>query len=239
MATLVVAAVTSSGASGSSLNLEVAQRGASIQLRQLPTVPTPFTAPRVKWPAANQVALTFDDGPCATKTRRTVDVLGDTVATFFVIGGQFRRSMSESLHAAGRGHSIQNHTMDHFRLRRLDTDGILRQLDMTARLIEEAIGERPTVYRPPFGSTDVRVRSVTSEAGWYEAMWNGGAPRMDSGSTSIIAAVRNQMRRARTNNHGLVLLFHDCSGNFSGMINALPTVIQMLENDGWEFVAFG
>lgn len=228
------------GVSGSPpVVLEPARRGESAQVRRLPVVPAPFAAPRVKWPAPGQVALTFDDGPCSTKTRRTVDLLGDTPATFFVIGGQVRRSPSEVRHAAERGHSIQNHTMDHPRLRQLSAAEISGQLRSAADWIEETVGTRPTVYRPPYGSTDQRVRSITSSLGWSEAMWNGGAPRMDSGSSSIIGGVRSQMRRARSANHGLVLLFHDCSGNFGGMITALPTVISMLRDDGWEFVALG
>ncbi|MFM8847612.1 MAG: polysaccharide deacetylase family protein [Actinomycetota bacterium] len=239
-ATLVIALASVAGVRGSPpVGLETARRGASVQARQLPTVPAPFAAPRVKWPVRGQVAVTFDDGPCVVKTRKTVDVLGDTPATFFVVGGQVRRTPSEARYAASRGHSIQNHTMDHHRLRRLDATEIARQLSQTADLIEATVGVRPVVYRPPYGSTDQRVLSATSALGWYEAMWNGGAPRMDSKAPQIIGAVRGQMQRARSANIGLVLLFHDCSGSFNGMINALPTVIKMLRDDGWEFVTFG
>lgn len=237
-ATVVMVLVSVAGVSGSPPSaLEPARRGQSVQLRQLSLVPAPFAAPRVKWPARGQVALTFDDGPCTTKTRRTVDVLGDTPATFFVVGGQLKRNPSEALHAANRGHSIQNHTMSHTRLRSLDDARIIEELDSTASLIQRLIGVRPVVYRPPYGSTDSRVRSLTSSRGWSEALWNGGAPKMDSGSSQIIGGVRSQMRRARAANVGLMLLFHDCSGNFGGMITALPTVISMLRDDGWEFVA--
>jgi peptidoglycan/xylan/chitin deacetylase (PgdA/CDA1 family) len=222
---------------GASSTLAPAVRGASVQVRELAPVAAPFNAPRVVWPGPNQVALTFDDGPCATKTRRTVDTLGDTVATFFVIGGQVRRSPSEAQYAASRGHSIQNHTMDHIRLRSLDATNIAYQLALASQWITSTVGMVPTVYRPPYGSTDDRVRSVTRGLGWSEAMWNGGAPRMESGAQEIIGGVRGQMRRARAANHGLMLLFHDCSGNFGGMITALPTVIADLRADGWEFVA--
>lgn len=238
--TVAITLVGVVGVSGSPpVALEPARRGESVQIRQLPAVPAPFAAPRVKWPQPGQVALTFDDGPCATKTRRTVDLLGDTPATFFVIGGQVRRTPSEAKYAASFGHSIQNHTMDHRRLRQLDSEGISDQLSMAADWIEEIVGTRPTLYRPPYGSTDQRVRAATSALGWSEVMWNGGPPRMDSDSASIIGAVRGQMTRARTAQKGLVLLFHDCSGNFGGMTRALPTVISMLRDDGWEFVAFG
>ena len=233
-----MALVSVAGVSGSPpVALEPARRGESVQMRQLPVVPAAFAAPRVTWPARGQVALTFDDGPCTTKTRRTVDVLGDIPATFFVVGGQLKRFPSETLHAASRGHSIQNHTMTHTRLRSLDDAQIVEELDSTATLIQRLVGARPVVYRPPYGSTDSRVRSLTSSRGWSEAMWNGGAPKMDSGASQIIGGVRSQMRRARTANVGLMLLFHDCSGNFGGMITALPTVISMLRDDGWEFVA--
>jgi len=238
--TVAIALVTVAGVDGSPpVTLEVARRGESVQIRRLPVMPAPFAAPRVRWPAARQVALTFDDGPCATKTRRTVDLLGDTPATFFVVGGQIRRFPSVVVHTASRGHSIQNHTMSHLRLRSLDASMMFTELESASNWIQNTVGVRPVVYRPPYGSTDDRVRSLTSSWGWSEAMWNGGAPRMESGASSIIAGVRNQMKRARSANHGLVLLFHDCSGNFGGMIKALPTVISMLRDDGWEFVTFG
>ena len=236
--TLVMSVSVALPVRGSSTgNLAPAVRGASVQVRELPAAPAPFTAPRVVWPGRNQVAITFDDGPCATKTRRTVDALGDTVATFFVIGGQVRRSPGEAQYAASRGHSIQNHTMDHIRLRSLDAANIAYQLALASEWITSTVGVVPTVYRPPYGSTDDRVRSVTRGLGWVEAMWNGGAPRMESGAQEIIGGVRSQMRRARAADHGLMLLFHDCSGNFGGMITALPTVIADLRADGWEFVA--
>ena len=125
--------------------LQHASKGQTIQVRQFAPLPAPFSAPRVRTPGPMQAALTFDDGPCNSRTRQTVNVLGDTVATFFVIGGQVRRSPSEAQYAASQGHSIQNHTMDHKRLNGLTADEIFSQLDVASNFIENTIGVRPTV----------------------------------------------------------------------------------------------
>jgi peptidoglycan/xylan/chitin deacetylase (PgdA/CDA1 family) len=214
-----------------------ASKGQTIQIRQFAPLPAPFSAPRVRTPGPMQAALTFDDGPCRSRTRQTVNVLGDTVATFFVIGGQVRRSPSEAQYAASQGHSIQNHTMDHKRLNGLTTDQIFSQLDAASNFIENTIGIRPTVFRPPYGSTNSFVAETAASFGYSQIMWNGGAPRMESKRDEIINGVTGQANRAITNNRGLVLIFHDCSGNFGGMITALPDVIRILKNKGFEFVA--
>ena len=217
--------------------LQQASKGQTIQVRQFAPLPAPFSAPRVRTPGPMQAALTFDDGPCSSRTRQTVNVLGDTVATFFVIGGQVRRSPSEAQYAASQGHSIQNHTMDHKRLNSLTTDEIFSQLDMASNFVENTIGIRPTVFRPPYGVTNSFVVETAASFGYSQILWNGGAPRMESKRDEIINGVAGQANRAITNNRGLVLIFHDCSGNFGGMITALPDVIRLLRNKGFEFVA--
>ena len=217
--------------------LQQASKGQTIQVRQFAPLPAPFSAPRVRTPGPMQAALTFDDGPCSSRTRQTVNVLGDTVATFFVIGGQVRQSPSEAQYAASQGHSIQNHTMDHKRLNSLTTDEIFSQLDMASNFVENTIGIRPTVFRPPYGVTNSFVVETAASFGYSQILWNGGAPRMESKRDEIINGVAGQANRAITNNRGLVLIFHDCSGNFGGMITALPDVIRLLRNKGFEFVA--
>lgn len=217
--------------------LQQASKGQTTQVRQFAPLPAPFSAPRVRTPGPMQAALTFDDGPCFSKTRQTVNVLGDTVATFFVIGGQVRRSPSEAQYAASQGHSIQNHTMDHKRLNRLTADEIFSQLDMASNFIENTIGIRPTVFRPPYRATNSFVAETAAGFGYPQILWNGGAPRMESKRDEIMNGVAAQANNAIVNNRGLVLLFHDCSGNFTGMITALPDVIQLLRNKGFEFVA--
>ena len=233
---LVISLFSQQIAQGES-GLEQAAKGQTIQARELAELPVAFSAPRVRTPGPMQAALTFDDGPCVSRTRRTVDVLGDVVATFFVIGGQVRRSPTEVQYASSRGHSIQNHTQDHRRLNRLTSDEIINQLELASDFVENTVGIRPTVFRPPYRSTNAFVVSTAKSIGYAQTLWNGGAPRMESGRDEIVNAVSIQANSSITNNRGLVLLFHDCSGNFAGMINALPDVIQILRSKGFEFVA--
>ena len=214
-----------------------ATKGKTQQVRELSELPGAFSAPRVRSVGQMQAALTFDDGPCAERTRRTVEVLGDVVATFFVIGGQVRKSPAEAQYAASRGHSIQNHTQDHKRLRGLTSTEIVYQIELASDFIENTIGIRPTAFRPPYGSTSAFVSQTAASIGYRQILWNGGAPQMNSKRAEIINGVTNQANQAIRKKLGLVLLFHDCSGNFNGMITALPDVIQLLRNKGFQFVA--
>jgi peptidoglycan/xylan/chitin deacetylase (PgdA/CDA1 family) len=102
----------------------------------------------------SRYALTFDDGPTDPWTGYILDALQDlnVPATFFTIGANVRRSghLLRRIHQAG--HVVANHSFDHSHL------GMLRggrywhwQIRTTDELIEELIGLRPRLFRPPMG----------------------------------------------------------------------------------------
>ena len=126
------------------------------------------------WPGQHQVALTFDDGP-GQSTQAVLDVLAahDVHATFFVVGDAVNGSTAPLLGAmSAAGHSIQNHSRSHPHLASLPDAEIAGQLSVTSDRVEQATGVRPSCFRPPYGSTSPRVRSVAAAQGLSEVMWS-------------------------------------------------------------------
>lgn len=105
--------------------------------------------------APPRVALTFDDGPLPGATDRILDVLGElnVRASFFVIGRVARENPDLLLRIHQQGHIIGNHSFDHVGLGFLHGQGFwCNQIERTDRVIEQVIGTRPRLFRPPLGA---------------------------------------------------------------------------------------
>lgn len=121
------------------------------------------------------VSLTFDDGPGPDATDRILDLLGElgVKAAFFVIGQNVRRSPDLVRRMDAQGHIVANHTFDHSHF------GLFggfrywkKQLAMTDDLIEQIIGKRPGLFRPPMGVKTPPVFGAVRAAGHSLITWS-------------------------------------------------------------------
>lgn len=118
-------------------------------------------------PNAREILFTFDDGPNPGTTDRLLNILdrAHVKAVFFVCGWRLEteeplRSRARAIlrDAFARGHVIGNHTVHHRNLATLTAQQIAYEIDHNADLIEEVIGQRPHLFRPPYGSFSEDVR---------------------------------------------------------------------------------
>lgn len=106
-----------------------------------------------------KVSLTFDNGPTPGVTEPILDVLRsyDVLATFFVIGNKLRDRPARALaeRAAGEGHWIGNHTLDHEVPLGALTDPVevRRQIDETEALMAGLA--HPSRFFRPYGAGGV------------------------------------------------------------------------------------
>jgi peptidoglycan/xylan/chitin deacetylase (PgdA/CDA1 family) len=183
------------------------------------------------------VALTFDDGPTPGATDRVLDVLGElgAPAVFFVIGANAQRHPDLVKRMHDEGHIVANHTWDHshwgfFRGRRYWE----RQIERTSSLIEEIVGQRPALFRPPMG---VRTRYVTGaarRAGQKVITWSRRG--MDGVQTT---PQRICDRLGPTAQPGEILILHDgvepnVDRNQAATVAAVRPLIATLRDRGLE-----
>lgn len=187
---------------------------------------------------SKQIALTYDDGPNDPHTLRLLDVLAkhNAKATFFLIGQfvQLRPDIVRDVVKAG--HVIANHTFTHPNLIFASGRETHSQLERCTRAIEDAAGQTPRLFRPPFGGrrpgTLGIARSLTLEA----IMWNiTGYDWNAPPSERIMTRVSGQIRG------GDVVLLHD--GGHLGMgadraqtVIATDQLIERFSKEGREFV---
>src|SRR5215471_1154983 len=119
----------------------------------VPRVSAAIGVPRRLPPGARGVALTFDDGPHPEGTPALLDLLAeaDALATFFLVGEQVERWPEIAGRIASEGHAIALHAYRHRNQLRVPPGALERDLDRGLDAIEKATGQRPELYRPPYG----------------------------------------------------------------------------------------
>jgi peptidoglycan/xylan/chitin deacetylase (PgdA/CDA1 family) len=159
-----------------------------------------------------EVALTYDDGPNPAATPQLLEVLARsrTPATFFLIGDFARRHPELVRAIAAAGHSIGNHTMTHPKLAVQRESRIREELSGCSRLLEDLLGERVELFRPPYGSRRPAVLRIAAELGLSPVLWNvTGYDWNPIGEDRILANLERGIARNRRRRRGSNLLLHD------------------------------
>lgn len=186
-----------------------------------------------------KVALTFDDGPSKPCTEELLDALGElgVKVTFFCVGLSVTWHPDVLARAHAEGHVIGNHSMMHSRKAGLMPTGG-EHIDAAAREIEQVIGQRPRLYRPPWGWLTpwegLRLRRRGYEViGWdiYPDDWK--LPEVPA--EELVADISSQLRP------GSIILFHDSVSNHirwekKETTRAIRMLVPRLRDEGYEIV---
>ncbi len=110
------------------------------------------------------IAFTFDDGPNNKTTSRLLDGLGEYNAkvTFFVLGSRVENNKEVLKKAYEEGNQIGSHTYNHLNLFLLNDEEILSEVNATNSVVEEVIGVRPNLLRPPYGNINDHIKSLAN-----------------------------------------------------------------------------
>jgi len=177
--------------------------------------------------AKKRVALTFDDGPDAKVTPQILTTLKkyDAKATFFMVGKNVSRNTAIVKQVYEAGHEIGNHTSNHKKITSLSIAGVKQEVNGTSNAIYTAIGQYPTVFRPPYGATNDQVRSIMTIPSILWSIdtldWKHHNP------DKILASVKASVK------DGSIILMHDIHQTTA---NGLDNVLLYLQKQGYEFV---
>jgi peptidoglycan/xylan/chitin deacetylase (PgdA/CDA1 family) len=177
------------------------------------------------------IALTFDDGPNATLTPKLLDLLAarHLKATFFVVGQNAADHPDILKRAVREGHEIANHSWSHPNLGKMSDDGVRRELQKTDDAIAAAIGKRPTLMRPPYGSiTANQKRWIHNEFGYRIIIWDVDPLDWKRPGPSVVTA-----RILKETKAGSIVLAHDIH---APTIEAMPATFDQLMKKGFKSV---
>ena len=177
------------------------------------------------------IAMTFDDGPSATLTPKLLDILAahHIKATFFVLGEMVAEHPEILARAAREGHEIASHSWSHPNLAKMSQEGVRSQLQRTDDAIKNAIGARPTLFRPPYGSITEREKGwIHDEFGYDIILWDVDPLDWKRPGPAV---VRNRI--LKETRPGSIVLSHDIH---PGTIEAMPSTFDELSGKGFKFV---
>lgn len=181
-----------------------------------------------------EVALTLDDGPDPRYTARVLATLKkyDAHATFFVMGAAADANPGLVRQELAEGNEVGVHTFDrHVRFPGIAKAAAGRQIDGGRAAIIRVTGDRPTLFRPPYGAWRPWVVLEAKERGMRTILWS---VTFDHRSAKSPKAVSDRVLSLV--GPGEILLLHDARGDRRKVVAALPMVLRELNRRGYKVV---
>ncbi|MFI6349980.1 polysaccharide deacetylase family protein [Streptomyces sp. NPDC050560] len=171
------------------------------------------------------VGLTYDDGPNPSSTTALLNALnaGGAKATFFIWGEHAQQHLDLLRAEQSAGMWIGNHTWNHPHMTQIGEPAAYNQIADTQNIIQQTIGVRPTLFRPPYGETNAQIRNDELQLGLTsEVLWSVDSQDWNGASTQQI------VQAAATLQPGGIILMHD--GGYQTTIAAVPQILSNLSS---------
>ncbi len=178
------------------------------------------------------VALTFDISWGNNTPLPVIDILKNNgiKATFFLSGPWVKQYPDIPKRIQADGHEIGSHGYRHINLSNLSKTEIKDELMKAHNNIKEVTGIEANLIRTPNGDYNDQVIEAAHESNYEVIQWGTDSlDWMNPGVNNIVDRVTKRVHP------GDIILMH-ASDTCKQTTEALPTVIQNLKNQGYEFV---
>ena len=129
------------------------------------------------------------------------------------------------------GHELGTHSRTHSYMSKLSESEISDELKTSSDAIEKITGQKPTLFRAPYGDYDNLVIDTAKKVGLYTIQWD-----VDSLDWKNLSATEIALRVVNGVKSGSVIL---CHNNGLHTAEALPMIFSTLKNRGYQFVPIG
>ena len=180
-----------------------------------------------------QIAISFD---CAWGTDYT-DKLLETMqkeqvkCTFFMVEFWTEKYPDYVKKIYEAGHEIGTHSSTHPHMTKLSAQEMEKELATSMSAIEKIVGEKPKVFRPPYGDYNDLLIKTAENLGLYTIQWD-----VDSLDWKNLSASEISSRVLKKVKNGSIVLFHNQGLHTA---EALPTIIATLKQQGYQFLPVG
>ncbi|MFP3905067.1 MAG: polysaccharide deacetylase family protein, partial [Armatimonadota bacterium] len=180
-----------------------------------------------------RVALTFDDGPSPVYTPQILEILArhNAHATFFTVGTFARTYPNIVQQVLDGGHEIGCHTWGHPDCTKLSSAEVESQLGRWKNACPAHQKAAVRWFRPPYGATDSRVRSICTNAGYRTILWTG-----DTADWTRPGADAIYQRALNAALDGACILMHDGGGPRNQTVAAVRKLVPELQRRGYQLV---
>lgn len=189
---------------------------------------------------ANNIALTFDDGPNEPATSQILEILKsyDVKATFFEVAANVEYFPEAAKKVVRDGHIIGNHSYRHSRflaLKRLKT--ITTELKQAQEVIFRVSGSKPAFFRPPYGFWSPWLLKAAEQLGLSVILWDNMTDDWNpsKSASEIVKAILKKVKP------GGIIVLHDGrnlrhSFDRRQLLLALPPILESVRKGGFKLV---
>ena len=173
-----------------------------------------------------KIAISFDAAWGGEKTIKILDILDENgiKATFFLVDIWTQRFPELVKEIAARGHEIGNHSTTHPKMSSLSRDRIAQELETMSVNVEKLIGQRPTLFRPPYGDYNNDVVLTARQNGYEVVQWS--VDSLDWKNKGVQPLIDRATKNVKS---GDIVLFHNDS---QYIVEALPAVLKSYREQG-------
>jgi len=176
------------------------------------------------------LALTFDDGP-AKETAAILDILKNEKisAAFFCIGKHAAQHPGLVKRWHAEGHLTANHSYHHgFNFDWQSASKMADEIEETNRLLKEITGQKPKLFRPPYGVTNPNLARAVRITGMQSVGWNiRSFDTTANDPQQLLARILNKLQG------GDIILLHD---SMEITREILTQLIHSAQQKGFTFV---
>lgn len=181
----------------------------------------------------NVISISFDASWGGDKTMRILDILDEynAKATFFLVGIWVDKYPELVKAIQERGHEIGNHSDSHPHMTKISADKMRQELAGLSDKLEAVTGQRPTLFRPPYGDYNNEVVTVARAEGYEVVQWS--VDSLDWKNRGVDDLIRRATQKVEK---GDIILFHNDS---QYIVDALPTILKTYQEKGFSMIPVG
>ena len=180
-----------------------------------------------------KVASSFDCAWGVDYTDKLLEIMrqNDVKCTFFAVEFWVEKYPEYAQKIVDSGHELGTHSRTHSYMSKLSKEKIADELQTSCRAIERATGQKPTLFRAPYGDYNNTLIQTATEQGLYTIQWD-----VDSLDWKNLTATEIGLRVVNGVKNGSIIL---CHNNGLHTAEALPMIFSTLKNKGYQFVPIG
>lgn len=148
--------------------------------------------------------------------------------TFFMVGNWVDENSEAVKKIYEAGHEIGNHSNTHPHVTKLTYEQNLEEIEKCSEKIAQITGEKPTLYRAPYGEYNEEVVSAGFENGYYVIQWN-----KDTLDYNALTGEQMWKRIGENLQNGDIILSHNGTAHTS---DSLDMLIKNIKEKGFQIV---
>lgn len=177
-----------------------------------------------------KVAISFDATWGSTRTPKILQILDENKikTTFFLTNIWMNQYPDLARLIKAKGHEIGLHSANHPNLTDLPENKIIEELQENSNLVQELTGDKPLLFRPPFGAYNNLVINTAKALNLIPIQWS-----VDSLDWKDLTAEAIYQRVTTKIHPGAIVLFHN-DGTHTA--EALVKILAYLKTEGYVIV---